>query len=245
VFNQVTIHRGLTANKFDIGLLAETLLFYSDVLLLLDRGSLLLMMDVLDQDTILRLLNEFGLKLSYHREGFGAITTGLSVHNFASFKAGGQKGKKIHSVHEEIEDVIVRKLGSNRQARQFAKALIGGTSSKILKPEDCATLIEAARADIRDALYTQDAAKAAISILSPSITIDPRWKFGAIDLGNDGFIFDTNIDFSLLDTAYKKIPGQEGGSLTEALIASYIFGARVDSYFACSDTCAIRCHLLS
>jgi hypothetical protein len=114
-----------------------------------------------------------------------------------------------------------------------------------LKPEDCATLIEAARADIRDALYTQDAAKAAISILSPSITIDPRWKFGAIDLGNDGFIFDTNIDFSLLDTAYKKIPGQEGGSLTEALIASYIFGARVDSYFACSDTCAIRCHLLS
>ena len=68
------------------------------------------MMDVLDQDTILRLLNEFGLKLSYHREGFVAITNttnGLSVHNFASFKAGGLKGKKIHSVFEEIEDVIV------------------------------------------------------------------------------------------------------------------------------------------
>jgi hypothetical protein len=138
-------------------------------------------------------LNEFGLKLSYHREGFGAITnttTGLSVHNFASFKAGSQKGKKIHSVHEEIEDVIVRKLGSNRQARQFAKTLIDRTSSNILKPEDCATLIEAARADIRDARYTQDAANAAISILSPLITIDSRWKFSAIYLGNDGFIFE-------------------------------------------------------
>jgi hypothetical protein len=162
-----TIHRGLTANKFDIGLLAETLLFYNDVLLLLDRGSLHLMMDVLDQDTILRLLSEFGLKLSYHREAFGAITkttNGLSVHNFSDFKFGGSKGKKIHSVHEEIEEVIVRKLGSKREVLKFAKTLIDKTSSHILKREDCAALIEAARAEIRDARYTQDAANATISI---------------------------------------------------------------------------------
>lgn len=248
VFNQVTIHRGLTANKFDVGLLAETLLFYSDVLLLLDRGSLHLMMDILDQDTILRLVNEFDLKLSYHREAFGAITrttNGLAVHNFNDFKVGGLKGKKIHSVHEEIEDVIVRKLGSNRQVRQFAKKLIDKTSSHILKREDSASLIEAARSDILDARYTQDASNAAISILSPSIVIDPRWRFCAVDLGEEGFIIDTNIDFNFLNTAYKKVPGQEDGSLTESLIASYIFGARVDSYFASSYMSGYVCDPLS
>jgi hypothetical protein len=249
VFNQVTIHRGLTANHFDIGVLAETLLFYTDVLLLLDRGSLQLMLDALDQDTILRLLNEFGLKLSYHREGFATITNttnGLSVHNLTDFKAGGQKGgKKIRSVHEEIENVIVRKLGSHRRARQFAKALIDRTSSHILKREDNIALIEAARADLRDASYTRDAANAAISILSPSITINPKWKFRIIDLEKEGFVIDTNMDFRLLNNAYKTVPGQEDGSLTESLITSYIFGARADAYFASSYMSGYVCDPLS
>jgi hypothetical protein len=53
------------------------------------------------------------------------------------------------------------------------------------------------------------------------------------------------LNFSLLYTAYKKIPGQEGGSLTEGLKASYIFGARVDSYFASSYMSGYVCDPLS
>jgi hypothetical protein len=134
-------------------------------------------MEALDQDTILRLLGEFGLKLSYHREGFGAIsntTNGQTVHNFTDFKIGGAKGKKVLSVHEEIEDVMARKIGSDRQARKFTK-----------------------------------------------------------------------IDFSLLATAYRQVPGQEDGSLTEGLVASYILGARVDSYLASSYMSGYVCDPLS
>lgn len=235
MFNQVTIHRCLTHNKFDLGLLGETLLFYKDVLLLLDRGSLQVLLDVLDKDTIIRLHDEFGLKLSYHRDAFGTLTNtknGLSVHNFSDFRIGGTNDKKIHSVKEEIEDVILRKCGQDRANRQFAKNLIDRTSSHILKREDAAALIAGARADIADQAYARDAAIATISLLAPSASIDQGWRFRAIDLGNDGFVIDSNIDFSAVNSEYRKVQGQEDGTLNKDLVASYMFSTRADAYFA-------------
>jgi hypothetical protein len=247
MFGQITIHRGLTANKFDLGLLAETLLFYSDVLLLLDRGSLSLLLSALDQDTILRLVDEFGLKLSYHRENFGTITTnknGVAINNFSDFKASGPK-RKIRSVHEEIEEVLGRQIGTDRQARRFKKKIIEKTSSFKFQREDCVSLIEAARSDIKDKSYTNDAVKNAISILAPSITPQSGWRYDTIDLGKEGFLINTNIDFSLLDKAYREVSGQEDGSLTEALVCSYIFDARVNSYLASSYMSGYVCDPLS
>jgi hypothetical protein len=107
VFNQITIHRGLTGNRFDLGLLAESLLFYDDILLLLDRGSLQSMLENLDPETILRLIDEFKLKLSYHREMFATLTrtiNGISVNNFTDILVGGRPERKIRNYREEIEE---------------------------------------------------------------------------------------------------------------------------------------------
>ena len=235
MFNQITIHRGLSNSNFDIGSLAETMVFYKDILLLMDRGSLNSLIDAIGQETVIRLADEFGIKFSYHREMFATLTNttnNVRTHNFTDIKVGGLGGKKIRSVHAEIEYSLTRKLGSSRRTRKFINDINDRTSARVLKKDEAKLLIESARSDLNDTHYTQKAAETAISILAPSAKINDKSIYRVIDLGTDGFIIDTNMNFESINNEYKKILGQENGSLTDALIATYIFSARADAYFA-------------
>jgi hypothetical protein len=235
VFNQITIHRGLTGNRFDLGLLAESLLFYDDILLLLDRGSLQSMLENLDPETILRLIDEFKLKLSYHREMFATLTrtiNGISVNNFTDILVGGRPERKIRNYREEIEDIVVRVYGRSQNTQRFTKALLERISNHKLSDIDKRNLIESTRGDIRDPSYAKFCLLAAASTLAPTASFGPNWRFGFVDLGADGFAIDTNVDFQYIDAEYKKITGQEEGGFTPALVATYAFGVRADCYFA-------------
>ena len=107
-------------------------------------------------------------------------------------------------------------------------------------------LLDAARDDMKDQHYTEFCLRAAISTLIPTVPFDTKWKFGVVDLGNDGFLIDTNVNFAYLDSEYKKVPGQEEGEFTGALIAAYVFGARADfCYFASTYMSGYVCDEIS
>ena len=248
MFSQVTMHRGLTRNRFDVGLLAESMLFYRDILLLLDRGSLQALLENLGADTILRLTDEFGLKLSYHREIFATLTNtvnGTSINNFTDITIGGRPEKKIRHYRDEIEEVITRVLGKNRMTRLFVKSLLKRISNHAMTNTDKTQLIESAREDIRDPSYLKFCLHGAASTLAPTASINPNWRFGIIDMGVDGFAIDTNVDFGYLNSEYKKVRGQEEGGLTPAHIATYAFDARADSYFASTYMSGYVCDVMS
>jgi hypothetical protein len=244
MFSQVTIHRCTIGTKTDLGLLAESMLFYNDIVLLLDRGSLIALIETLSPDIIVRLHDEFGLKLSYHREAFAVMSSlkdGVSSHRFTDFTMDGKPPKFIRSVADEIGDVVERLRGANRETRKFAKSLIDRVSPHILSQKEKVGLIEAANSDILDAAYSRYAAAAAVSFFAPSVKFDDNWRFGASNYDRDNFAIDTNIDFSIIDVEYRKVPGQESGSVNGAFIASHMFGARVESYFASSYMSGFVC----
>ena len=109
--------------------------------------------------------------------------------------------------------------------------------------DDRKLLIEAARADMNDAAYADFSLRAAVSTLAPTAVIKPDWKFGVVDLGRDGFIMDTNVDFEYLDREYRKVERQEEGGMTPALITTYLFGTRADCYFASTYMSGYVCDL--
>jgi hypothetical protein len=75
----------------DIGLLAETLLFYQRVHLLLDSGTLTYLVTKIGPDLLLELLDRPGISASFIRDSLGTITNnngGLTSHTFAQFFVG-------------------------------------------------------------------------------------------------------------------------------------------------------------
>ena len=109
--------------------------------------------------------------------------------------------------------------------------------------DDRRLLIEAARADLNDTAYADFSLRAAVSTLAPTAIIKPDWTFGVVDLGKDGFIIDTNVDFEYLDREYKKVEGQEEGGMTPALITPYLFSTRADCYCASTYMSGYVCDL--
>ncbi len=245
MFDKVTIHRGTSKEKFNLGLLAELMLFYQDVSLILDRGSLTLLLNTLSPDTILRLTREHGVKFSYHREMFGLLTNtinGIPANNFGAFTFGGSAKKKVVSVNQEIEETVRRVLGISSQTRKFVKEFVAHVSREVIAATDLDDLKEFAKTDLLNLKYSKYAMLDAMSHLVPSVPVDPEWRVTATDLGRAGFIMDSNIDFGFLDEEYRKVPGQEKGSLNLELLATYIFDTRAEAYFASRDMSAYVCN---
>jgi hypothetical protein len=73
----------------DVGLLAETLLFYQRVHLVLDSGTLGYLAKTIGPDLLLEVLDRRGVSASFLRESLGTVTSregGLKLYNFAQFR---------------------------------------------------------------------------------------------------------------------------------------------------------------
>jgi len=61
---------------FDLGLVGEALVFYGEVVLILQYSSLRGLLRQCDPDTLLRYLQHGRLKIKYHHQLFGAVSQG-------------------------------------------------------------------------------------------------------------------------------------------------------------------------
>src|SRR5437879_1453914 len=120
MFDNIVIFRNQNSGPLiDTGMLAEALLFYGNVHLLLNRGTLASLWTELGADGVDRLLDRPEVRLSYLRESFGtlsATTGGLRSHNFAIFQVGGMTKRKL-SKQEEMEQILERSLGRDKITR--------------------------------------------------------------------------------------------------------------------------------
>jgi hypothetical protein len=110
----------------DTGMLAEALLFYGNVHLLLNRGTLGALWNELGADGVDRLLERPEVRFSYLRQNFGTVGStsgGLRNYNYAIFQVGGA-GKGNLSKQEELEQVLERSLGRSMITRKRISRLI-------------------------------------------------------------------------------------------------------------------------
>jgi hypothetical protein len=72
----------------DVGLLAETLLFYERVHVLLEGGTLAYLLKTIGPELLLEVLHREGVSASFVRESLGTVTVnknGVQTHGFAQF----------------------------------------------------------------------------------------------------------------------------------------------------------------
>jgi hypothetical protein len=235
MFDFIVLRRtGMDERVLDVGLLAETLLFYQKTHLLLDNGSLDYLLKKIGGDQFLELIGQRGVTAAFLRERTGTLKmleNGIAFFNFAQFKVSGSQEKKHMNDREWLQSTVERALGSSRETKRIAKKLCATISFPTLNdpsPEG-KDLPAIAREDLSDAAFVRRAVGSALSELLPSLELPEGWTFRPHIIGPAGqqqFIIETDLNFDALNARYhERIPASHS-SLSSEYLVNYILGAK-------------------
>jgi len=238
MFESVVLRRPVFGDKrLDPGLLAEVLLFYQNVYLILDHGSLISIVNAIGAEALLKLIEDGHVKASFVRENMGTTTAaplGIPFHRFVAYQLRGKKKKKrIFSKQELIRTALERTQGNPSQTRRIATNLerripIEKLEHAAGKPLD---ILGMAHEDLQDSQYTNAAIRLVLQELVPGFRIPAEWYFRAIETKH-GFVVDTNFDLGAVNTEYHRSVPPEHSSITPAYLLTHILDARADIAFA-------------
>jgi hypothetical protein len=225
---------GNNEDVIDVGLLAETLLFYERVHLLLDGGSLTYLLKTIGPDFLLNVLDRNGVSASFIRENLGTLTNtnnGLQSHSFAQFTvdpptAKGRQHRRV-SNEEWVSVTVDRAIGKGIGTKKFTKKLLTKLSSADWKLPAVGSqdLPSVMRDEMKDVLAIKLAVKRVVNTFLPSFKIPYGWYFRPVDVGGQ-FAIDTNFDFTELNQEYHKSIPPSHSSLTPAYLLTQLLDAR-------------------
>jgi hypothetical protein len=231
---------GVDHELVDIGLLAETLLFYERVHLVLDSATLAYLLRTIGPDLLLDVLDRDGVSASFLSENLGTITNtnnGIQTHDFGQYTFGPgltkgrrpTRGRQVRRVNNEewLAITVDRAIGASIPTRKFTKQLLkklssGGWRFPTVGSQDLPSVM---RAEMNDVKSIDAAVKRVVSILVPSFSIPKKWFFRLVDVGGN-YAIDTNFDFARLNEEYHKTIPPSHSSLSQAYLLQQLFDAR-------------------
>jgi hypothetical protein len=236
VFEKALIYRAGLEKKVDIGLLAETLFFYSNTHLLLDRSSVVALAKKIPRNVLLELFDRDLIRLSYIREGFGVLSSGIPIaHNFGAFKlAGNASGKKIKNYQDEITEALERELGNSYETRKFAKAISDRVALHRFRgiPEKEKIIPDLMRADMEDVGFVERAVQVSLSHLIPGFDQNTKFHFRVFKTSEQSYAVDTDLDFAKLNERYHAYVSPKHSSITQAYLLAQLLDSRADTFFS-------------
>jgi hypothetical protein len=217
--------------EIDIGLVAETIFFYGQTQLLLNRGVIQALTKI-PRDDLLALALRGCLQLSYVKPTFGVITSGaVRVHDFSAFEVGPKdKSKRLTTFQEEIADAFVVAYGNSWATRSAAQKFIDRV--KLFRHPEFNSktnlVCDLARTDLSDPRFVRAAAAAILQRIAPAYPLPPTFKFDIFDTGS-GYAVGSDLDFP---TISKVCVAPFTNDFTAAHLLSHLLEARADTFFA-------------
>ena len=229
----------------DAGLLAETLLFYSNVHIVAHRGVLVDLLKTIGPEALIRLIEEKKISLTFLRTDFGTATNthnGLKFHAFIAYQLGGSQGKKKASREEDVVSCFEFALGESWQTRRLAKRFLKGIviQQNIDVPGHPKGIPGLALADLDDPQYVQDAIKDFIVSLVPSYQLPMNFHFSIMRGTGDDFLIDHNIDLGTLNQKFARSYPSMNAALTPELLVDQLLEAQAELQLASRYLAEIR-----
>lgn len=231
MFDRAVFRRSNQKVEFhlDIGQLAETLLYYGKVDLLLDMGNLGKLLRSIGPEALIRLVKLPSVQAIFVEDDVSTLTNtnGFSSHKFIAFSVSGEKaGKTRLSKEDRVREIFRRSIGLDwRQRKQadflcqyVSEASFGGS---LAGPD----LIAAATRDIFHSGFPSEVARVVIEDKIPGIKLPKEFRFEAVPCG-DEFIVDTDLDFSSLSREYENYWPNTHSKLDPALILTELVQSR-------------------
>lgn len=225
----------------DIGFIAETLLYYERVNLIIAADSILTLIENCEFSDLKDLVDSGSLKLYMRNNHFGTVSrqqpNGKVTYDLANYVFSNIPIEKI--VFQTIFKYTNNRRGySNRLTNKFLE---------IIEPIEYENdLREKVFEDLDDFEYVKSALEIIINSYNPKLQINKYLLDYKKEMGHDGWLnFTTNINF---DNLNKVLP--KGVKLDESHIINQIQNARADLHFSANlkselATSSIQEHLVN
>ncbi len=207
----------------DIGFIAETLLYYERVNLIIAADSILTLLENCEFSDLKDLVDSGSLKLYMRNNHFGTVArrqpNGKVTYDLANYVFSNIPMEKI--VFQTIFKYTNKRRGySNRLTNKFLE---------IIEPIEYENdLREKVFEDLDDFEYVKSALEIIINSYNPNLQINKYLLDYKKEMGHDGWLnFTTNINF---DNLNKVLP--KGVKLDESHIINQIQNARADLHFS-------------
>jgi len=222
VFERITLdHQRMQGAPIDLGILAECLVFYEKVRVIVDQVRFPYLVRACGADELLHLLSMGALELEYFENLSGVMTRQIgsrTVHDSGNVKSSSLG---YFGVARKLFDELAGSSGKGANKR-FDKF------QRFVKRSDYTNEMAAeGRADWLDEEYATEAARALLSWLAPGYSVPAGLKFD-VRAVPDGFQVTSNIDFDSADAAYRQHNGGAEQTITEAYLLVNIANTRRD-----------------
>lgn len=238
MFESIVIRRHSTKaeSSIDVGLLAETLLFYEHVHILLDGAGLRSLLRSIGADNLLGLLSQRRVRASFLADNLGTRTdtvNNVSLHNYAAFRVVAHPDGRPFKRKEWIRQAFDEVLGASRMTSIKSDRFLRHISFKQHQEPNSGIetgLIGAATADLRDPNYVRRAVELTLKEFLPNVSTNDV-IFDVVPVGEQ-FIVSTNLDFVRINEMYRRMYCTSEGPVAPAWLLGQILDARADMYFA-------------
>ena len=225
------------AEGFDQGSLAESLLFYGHVDLVLHGGGFQSLIKTVGTENFLRLIEEDFLSFFFLKENVATVTK-LGLHNFAVIKMAAMSEQidcEEDLIFENIFRATDRRGYSKRIARKITEKIKFLDVSNDIFPGGQFTSVVKREAISNDLL--QRSIPEIIFELAPNYRLDTGCKLEIVDL-KSGLLASSDIDFDKLNSSLKT----QGGHLSPAKFLTYFQSSILDIYLSSKFDCSIHTH---
>lgn len=179
---------------FDMGLLAESLIFYREVIIIVGYSSLQGLLGQCDPEVLMRLLQKGRLKIKYLNNLFAAISqyenTPLAQYDICLLSS--EKHELCNASQKIFQNITGKKGRGRRLGNRFANLV-----EKISHEKD---VISQIRKELFEGEYIADFISRRMikknKNINPNITKNLVFKFG--NLVGKGYSIDTNIDLDYI-----------------------------------------------
>jgi len=233
MFEKIVLRRGESGEAVSAGQIAEALLFYQNVHLLIDLGSLRGLLGSIGIGRLMTILRRPGVTATYSEEFEIVKTEPVGAFNLytleaASFVGHASAGGAIEGRAERLMFHIEQSGIQRADARKFAQRFVDVVPFRKLAGDHyiAGGLPAAARADLLNTQYLHDAIREMVAMLPGGYHVGTNLKFDVVDTPIGFHVF-TDLDLQGINRR-RAAAAPQVEPLTIAFLLAHVLTARVD-----------------
>ncbi|KGG83045.1 hypothetical protein P245_25895 [Comamonas thiooxydans] len=232
MFDHVVMRRSLGGQPISAGQVAEALLFYQKVHLVIDRGTLLGLVKQVGMPQLLTLLNRSDFSAVYCEEMLATSTDtvgAIQIHDLVALTfAGDPVAGNLKTVEDRLRFDLSRAGLSNSEAKRSTKAFLDRVPVRKFSGDHFIKggVTDAARQDVLDSDYIRKAIHQVLQVIPGGYDTGPDLKFDVINSKLGLHVF-TDIDFEAINRRRALIKPTED-PLSQAHLLTNVLEARAD-----------------
>lgn len=232
MFDKIVLRRAENGNMVTVGQIAEALLYYRSIHLVLDPGTLVGLAIQVGLASLKNILELPQVSAVFCEETIGTFTNRVGVtefHDFAAATFTGHDKGELPTPYDRIVLQLERKGFASKEARKFALWFVGRVVARKISGNHFVKggITNAARSDLDEDSYMRNAIRHAILHANERYFDDDDTLSLELIRSPHGVCAFTNIDFVKLN-AFRKAKVPPLDAVTMASLLTTVLEARLD-----------------